>query len=110
MLKVLRKLQVIKILIVFGCVLNISNYCMELVDLYTNEDTSSIAIEESENSEQKEKEGKEKEDVNEKDKISQSYDSKASALTDANNLRYPDNFTHNVSVYLEQNTPPPEYS
>jgi len=77
MLKVLRKLQVIKILIVFGCV---------------------------------QKEGKEKEDVNEKDKISQSYDSKASALTDANNLRYPDNFTHNVSVYLEQNTPPPEYS
>ncbi len=104
------KLQIAKFLIVFGCMLNISNYGLGLINFYTCDDKTSIAIEESENSEQKEKEGSEKEDFKEKDKISQYYDDRASALVNGKAGVFPDLYAHNSSVYLEHNTPPPEFS
>ncbi len=104
------KRQIAKFLIVFGCMLNISNYGLGLIDFYTCDDIASIAIEESENSEQKEKEGSEKEDFKEKDKISQNYDDRAAALSNSEVSFYPDLYTHNSSVYLEYKTPPPQFS
>ncbi|GAA4275027.1 hypothetical protein U6A24_16810 [Aquimarina gracilis] len=102
------KLQIAKILIIFGFILNMSNYGLNLIDFYTCDDIASMAIDEIESSEQKEKEGSEKEDFKEKDKISQNYDDRASSL--ANNITsfYPDLYSYNSSVYLEHNTPPPE--
>ncbi len=104
------KLQIAKFLIIFGFILNLSNYSFELIDFYTGNDKTSIAIEESESSEQQEKEGSEKEDFKEKDKISQHYDDKASSLANTKIIFYPDLFTNNASVYLEHKTPPPELS
>lgn len=104
------KLQIAKFLIIFGFMLNMSNYGSGLIDFYTCEDKTSVAIEESENTEQQEKEGSEKEDFKEKDKISQNYDDKASSLANSKIIFYPDLFTKNSSVYLEHKTPPPELS
>ncbi len=104
------KLQIAKVLIVFGFILSIADYGIELFNFYANDETSSIVFEETENSEKKEKESSEKEDFKEKEKISQYHDEKASSLADCANKSYPDFYLKNTSVYLEQKTPPPEIS
>ncbi|MBQ0735223.1 hypothetical protein [Aquimarina celericrescens] len=104
------KLYIAKYLIVLGFLLNISNYGLVLINFYNDDNQTSIAIEESESSEQKEKESSEKEDLKEKDKISQNNDDRVSSLIDSVDSFYPDLFNPNSSVYLEKNTPPPEFS
>ncbi len=106
----LTKLQIAKFLIVFGFFLNVANYGIGLVDFYSNEETSSIVFEETENSEKKEKESSEKEDSKEKDKISQYHDEKSSDLKDLVGAFHLNFYLKNSSVYLEQKTPPPEFS
>lgn len=105
------KYQIAKFLIVFGFMLSIANYGAGLIHFYTCEDQMSIVLEETgENSEKKEKEKSEKEDLQEKDKISQYFVQNQSGLNDLYNSLYPVFYAHNTSVYLEQNTPPPEFS
>ncbi|MBQ4820184.1 hypothetical protein [Aquimarina sp. MMG016] len=82
---------------------------MGLINFYSCDEKTSMVLEETDNSEQKEKESSEKEDHKEKDKISQFFDDKESALADIFIKSYPDFYTHNTSVYLEHKTPPPEF-
>ncbi|TSE04681.1 MULTISPECIES: hypothetical protein [Aquimarina] len=104
------KLQIAKILIVFGFLLSMTNYSVGLFNFYTCEDKTSVVLEESDNSEQKEKESSEKDDHKEKDKISQFYDDKEATLVDLFIKQYPEFYILNSLVYLEHKTPPPKYS
>ncbi len=104
------KLQLIKLLIVFGFFLNIINYGIGLVHFYTSEEKFSIVFEETEHSEKEEKESSEKEDFKEKDIISQYHDEKTLYVKDLVDAYHPDFYLKNTSVYLEQKTPPPEFS
>ncbi|MEW7289433.1 hypothetical protein [Aquimarina sp. 2304DJ70-9] len=106
----LTKLQIAKFLIVFGFFLNITHYGIGLVNFYSSEEKTSVVFEETENSEKKEKESSEKEDFKEKDKISQYHDEKTSDLLDLVGTLHPDFYLKNSSVYLEEKTPPPEFS
>ncbi len=101
------KLQIAKFLVVFGFVLSIAHYGIDLYNFYSNDDVASIVFEETENSE---KESSEKEDSKEKDKISQYHDEKPSSLADLTNSLYPEFYLKNCSVYLDQKTPPPKLS
>ncbi len=103
------KIQIIRVLIVFGFILNMSNYAMGLFDFYASEDKISIVLEETDNSEQKEKEGSEKEDFKEKDKITTDAIDKPLAIVDFFAPFFPDFYANNSSVYLEHKTPPPEF-
>ncbi|KAA1247613.1 hypothetical protein [Aquimarina sp. RZ0] len=105
------KLQIVRILIVFGFLLNLGNYGLELFNFY-NEDISSIVIydEKEEKSEPTEKDSSEKEDLKEKDKISQGSEDKFVRICVLVTNDYPELYYKNSSVYLEYTTPPPEYS
>ncbi len=105
-----KKLQITKLLILFGFILSVTNYGVKLIDFYASDEKSSIVFEETENSEKKEKENSEKEEFKEKEKISQDHDEKTSSLADTEDKFYPDFYFNNSSVYLEYTTPPPELS
>lgn len=87
------------------------NYTIELFDFYYCDNTLSIVLEEAENSEQNE-EAPEKGDhkKKEKDKISQLSIESDTALEDLWTARFHFLFAHNSLIYLEKNTPPPEFS
>ncbi|WP_108869448.1 hypothetical protein [Aquimarina aquimarini] len=104
----MNKLQIAKFLIVFGFLLSVANYSISLVDFYSCTDKASIVLEETEGSE--EKETSEKDDFKEKNKISQFYEEKATALSSFFIEQYPEFYIPNTSVYLEHKTPPPKYS
>ncbi|WP_160114762.1 hypothetical protein [Aquimarina sp. AU474] len=96
---------------VLGFFLSIANYGIRLVNFYTCSDEIAVmTFDETENSEKKEKENSEKEEFKQKDKISQFYDENSSSLVYCNGNLYPDFYLKNISVYLEENTPPPEFS
>lgn len=101
------KLEIAKFLIVFGFLLSITNYGATLIDFYNCDDKTSIAIEESENSE--EKEGSEKEDCREKDIISLYFLDEAATLSDFTFKCFPEFHTQNSLVFLEHKTPPPRF-
>lgn len=91
--------------------LSIANYGMNLIEFYSCDDKVSFVLEETgENSEEKDNENSEKEDTKEKDKISQDNIVNHSGLGDSFFKLYPDFYVHNISVYLEHKTPPPEFS
>ncbi|MCK8523239.1 hypothetical protein M0D21_16790 [Aquimarina sp. D1M17] len=104
------KPQIVRILILFGFILNVSYYATNLINSYSSEDQSSIVLEETDNSEKKEKESSEKEDYKEKDKISQHFDNRTAKFADLTIKSYPDLYTANPGVYLEHKTPPPKFS
>ncbi len=104
------KLQITKVLIIFGFLLSIANYSVGLFNFYNCDDKNSIALEENDNSEQKEKESSEKDDQKEKNKISQFYEDKEATLADLFIKRYPEFYILNSLVYLEHKTPPPKHS
>lgn len=87
-----------------------SSYCSGLIDFYSCDDKTSLVLEETESSEQNEKENSEKEDFKEKDKITQDFDQKAMIIVHQVFRSFPDFFAKNTLVYLDQNTPPPEFS
>ena len=101
------KLEIAKFLIVFGFVLTITNYGAVLIDFYNDDDKSSIAIEEPENSE--EKEGSEKEDYKEKDMISLYFLDEVATLFDFTLKCFPEFHIQNPLVFLEHKTPPPRF-
>lgn len=104
------KLQIAKILIVFGFLLSMTNYSLRVFNFYTCEDKVSVVLEENENSGQKEKESSEKDDQKEKDKISQFHDIKETTLADLFIKQYPEFYISNSSIYIEHKTPPPKRS
>ena len=103
------KIHIARFLIVFGFMLNLGNYAMELFDFYNGDITSiSYALEDTEDkSESKEKDTEDK--SNEKDKIFQYLDDKNTGLAVLTFRDYPEFYYRLSSVYLEFNTPPPEY-
>ncbi len=104
------KIKIAKFLIVFGFLLSIVNYCVELADFYNCNDQLSFVLEEAENSEQHENETPEKDDHKEKDKISQFGSENGTALVASGKVHFHFIFVDNTLVYLENNTPPPEFS
>ncbi len=107
-----KKRQIARCLIIFGFLISVANYGIQLFDMYKCENTSMILnLDDSEEkSESKENDSSEKEDKKEKDKINQQNTLDPSGLASLYVSLYPDFYTHNTSVYLEQNTPPPEFS
>ncbi|MCX2763754.1 hypothetical protein [Aquimarina muelleri] len=101
------KLKIAKLLIVFGFLLSIANYGARSINLYNCDNNISIAIEDSENSE--EKEGLEKEDFKEKDKISFHYPDEVITLSNSIIKCFPEFNVQNSSVFLEYKTPPPRF-
>ncbi|TPN84057.1 hypothetical protein [Aquimarina algicola] len=104
------KLQIAKLLILLGFLLNLGHFGVELIDFYFSDNTMSLVFEEAENSAEHEKDESEKEDTKEKDKISQHFDNKVSNITDLENEYFPKSDTHTLLIYLENYTPPPKYS
>lgn len=96
----------------FGFIVNLAQYTVELFDVYNGEESaiSFLLDDKEESSESNEKEGSEKEDFKEKDKISQPQEDKMNALSVHVINHYPDFCFNTISVFLEENTPPPEYS
>ncbi|WP_109851043.1 hypothetical protein [Aquimarina sp. AU58] len=106
------KLQIAKFLILFGFIISIANYGIELFEMYNKENTSMIlGLDDSEEkSESKENDNSEKEDKKEKDKIYQENPVNQARLAELYISLYSYFYAHNTSVYLEQKTPPPEVS
>ncbi len=104
------KLQIARLLIVFGFFLNLADYGIELMHLYEGSKSEIVFnIEDTEeNSDPIEKESSEKEDFKEKDKISQYYMDEMTAIADLNNKRFPEFYIQNSPVFLEYTTPPPK--
>lgn len=84
------------------------NYTAELINFYSCNDAISLLLDEAENSE--EKESTEKEEFKESEKIVQQSDEGIIALADLLVKRFPEFYSANSSVYLEQVTPPPKSS
>lgn len=110
------KLQIARLLIVFGFFLNLADYGIELMHLYEGSKSEIVFnIEDTEENsdpiekESSEKESSEKEDFKEKDKISQYYMDEMTAIADLNNKRFPEFYIQNSPVFLEYTTPPPEF-
>ncbi|MFC5047632.1 hypothetical protein ACFSTE_06140 [Aquimarina hainanensis] len=104
-----RKRQIAKVLIVFGFILSLSNYGLELVNVFMCHDEITYSlIDSEENTDPKEKEGKEKESVDQKGKISQFFDMSSMALCNLLIEVYPQQRFLNSVVFLEFTTPPPE--
>ncbi len=104
------KIKIAKFLIVFGFLLSIVNYSMELFDFYYCGDSLSIVLEEAEGSEQHDTETPEKDDHKEKDKISQFSSENSATLVDLWKVSFHFLFVPKTQVYPENNTPPPEFS
>lgn len=104
------KLQIAKFLILFGFLLNLMNYSIELFDLYIGDSREVVySIDDSEgNLDPIEKESSEKEDFKEKDKISQYYAEEMAAISKMAGKHYPEFYIQNSPVFLEYKTPPPE--
>lgn len=102
------KYKIAKFLIVFGFLINIANYSIDLILFYNSNDTTSIVLEEAENSE--EKETSEKDDHKEKDIISQFNSENGTALLDLYRATFHFDSIYDPLVYLEHSTPPPKYS
>ena len=107
----LLKIHIARFLIVFGFMLNLGNYVVELVDFYNGDIASiSYAMEDTEDkSESKEKDTEDKSESKEKDKISQYVNDKTTGISILELKDYPEFYFRLSSVYLEYNTPPPEY-
>ena len=108
----LNKCQIARCLIIFGFLISMTNFGIELFEMYNCENTSIVlSLDDSEEkSESKENDSSEKEDKKEKEKISQENNVKQSGLISVFVNLYPDFYTDNISVYLEHKTPPPEFS
>jgi len=106
------KIHIARFLIVFGFMLNLSNYALELVDFFKEDVTSISYTSDSaeDHSESKEKDTEDKSELKEKDKISQFSDDKISGLSILILKYYPEFSFNNTSVYLEHTTEPPEFS
>ena len=84
---------------------------MRLIWLFLNcNDQLSLVLEETESSEQQENEAPEKDDHKEKDKISQIRSEHGTALVTSGKVHFHFIFVDNTLVYLDNNTPPPEFS
>jgi len=105
------KIKIARFLIVFGFLLNIATYGLELIDFYGDSTFSvSHVLEDAEDkSESNETDNSEKEELREKDKISQFYSNRNFKVCDIVTKLYPEVFMCNLSVYLEYKTPPPEF-
>ncbi len=105
------KLKIAKFLVVLGFMLSIANYGIGVINFYTcSDDVVAIVFDETENSEKEEKENSEKEEFKEKDKISLDFYEKQTSVVDYITSVYPDFYLENILIYLEENTPPPEFS
>ncbi|WP_025743689.1 hypothetical protein [Aquimarina pacifica] len=104
------RLQILKILIVLGFLLNLANNSVNLVCIFTGDSKATLVLDETENSEKKEKETSEKDDQKEKDKISEFYDNNDSVLANIVVKKYPEHYVYNMSIYLDHITPPPQYN
>jgi len=94
-----------------GFFLNLANYSASMISFFTNNDDTRITItlEESEKSEKQEKESSEKDDLIEKDKIPELYGYKDAILANLTLKRFPEEYLHVSSIYLDHTTPPPRY-
>ncbi|WP_106791634.1 hypothetical protein [Aquimarina sp. Aq78] len=104
------KIQIARLLIVFGFFLNLIDYGVELMHLYEgNKSKIVFNIEDTEeNSDPLEKESSEIEDFKENDKISQYYMDEITSILHLDINYYPEFYIQNSSVFLEYTTPPPE--
>ncbi|WP_438426287.1 hypothetical protein [Aquimarina macrocephali] len=104
------KLQITRLLIVFGFFLNLVDYGIELMHLYEGSKSEIVFnIEDTEeNSDPVEKENSEKEDFKENDKISQYFMDEVTSVSNLSIKRYPEFYIQNSPVFLEYTTPPPE--
>jgi hypothetical protein len=98
------KLQITRLLIVFGFFLNLGDYGIELMHLYEGSKTEIVfSIEDTEeNSDPVEQEN------SEKDKISQYYMGVMTTILNLRNKRYPEFYIQNSPIFIEYTTPPPE--
>ncbi|WP_378180548.1 hypothetical protein [Aquimarina sp. SS2-1] len=105
------KINIARILIISGFLFHLGNYAMELFNFYNGDIDSIVHIidDTEEKSESKEKDSSEKEDLKEKDKISQYADEKSTKIAILTLRDFPELNYGNSSVYLDYNTPPPEY-
>lgn len=99
------KLQIARLLIVFGFFLNLADYGIELKYLYEGSKSDIVFnIEDTEEN----SDPVEKEDFKEKDKISQYFLDEVTSISNLSIKRYPEFDIQNSPVFLEYITPPPE--
>ena len=102
------KQKIARLLVVFGFILSMVNYGLDLVSFYTDNEFAFVMEEAEENSESSENEETEMEDLKETNKISQLYTNRIFEASTIHIHSYPERKFYGISVFLEYTTPPPE--